>query len=130
MTKDDDVRLTALKEELKSSSLKTKHYQTATELSQQFIRDFKEIIDQDFPLATVPGPLQRERVAHIAFQESRARVYIGNLVFRSFSLDSHKNTHFFNGLKEGNIISKELTVTFQNLEHLHSLLLQSRAWAK
>lgn len=88
------MRLTALKEELKNSPLRTKHYQTATELSQQFIRDFKEIIDKDFPLATVPGPLQRERMAHVAFQESRARVYIGNLVFHSFSLEMHKTLTF------------------------------------
>lgn len=32
--------------------------------------------------------------------------------------------------KEGNIISKELIVTSQNLEQLHSLLLQSQVWAK
>jgi hypothetical protein len=69
--------LTALKEELKNSPLKIKNYLNTTELCQQLIGDFKQIIEKDFPLSAVPGPLQRERMAHMAFQESRARVYIG-----------------------------------------------------
>jgi len=97
-TKDDDSRLTQLKGELKQTSqLKVKDYESPSNLAAAVLKDFTELLDQEFPLRDIPTPLgsynqalvvtspdltllfrlEREQMAHLAFQESRARVYIG-----------------------------------------------------
>jgi tetratricopeptide (TPR) repeat protein len=76
-TRDDDPRLTTLKDELSSSSLKCAQYNSVDELARKLVDDFKVLFDRDFPASSAPGPLEIERTGHLAFQESRSRVYIG-----------------------------------------------------
>eukprot|EP01125_Pyxidicula_operculata_P016146 TRINITY_DN552_c0_g1_i1.p1 TRINITY_DN552_c0_g1~~TRINITY_DN552_c0_g1_i1.p1 ORF type:complete len:1462 (+),score=367.44 TRINITY_DN552_c0_g1_i1:741-5126(+) len=75
---DDDVRLSKLKEEiLLNNFLKNNRYQTVEELGNSVLEHFKNVLNEDFPLKEAPNAVERERSAHLSFQESRANVYIG-----------------------------------------------------
>jgi hypothetical protein len=57
--RDDDPRLTALKEELTGyTQLRVTKYQAAQAMGEQVFKDIMELIDQDFPEAAAPTPLR------------------------------------------------------------------------
>lgn len=66
-----------------------KRYVDIARLSQLLYADLEALLEADFPLQSLPSPLERERNAHEAFEETRARVYIG----RQYYFDTI-NAHF------------------------------------
>jgi len=75
---DDDERLTNLKSELDiNPSIKTKKYKNMKDFEEAVYDHFMNLLNEDFPGKSAPTPLERERMAHDAFEDSRARVYIG-----------------------------------------------------
>jgi len=66
-----------LKKEIVSAGLKVHPYLSSGQLSELVVEDMAQMIETDFPLSEAPTPLERERQGHIAFQDVRARVYIG-----------------------------------------------------
>lgn len=75
---DDDPRQTKLKSELEANpSLRVRRYADAARLAEVLYADLLKQLELDFPLQSLPTPLERERMAHEAFEESRARIYIG-----------------------------------------------------
>lgn len=74
---DDDIRLTSLKNEITEADLYHKFYTNPEELAEIIFNDLKNRIEEDFPLQSVPSPLEKERQSHVAFQDTRSKVYIG-----------------------------------------------------
>jgi hypothetical protein len=90
---DEDVRLTQLKKELQDARgqgafRSLSQYRDAEELKRTLSADLMKLLDEDFPAAKVPTPLERERQAHDAFQDSRCRVYVSKPAYFS-QLNSH-----------------------------------------
>eukprot|EP01122_Echinamoeba_exundans_P012774 TRINITY_DN542_c0_g1_i4.p1 TRINITY_DN542_c0_g1~~TRINITY_DN542_c0_g1_i4.p1 ORF type:complete len:1450 (+),score=311.88 TRINITY_DN542_c0_g1_i4:280-4629(+) len=90
---DEDTRLTHLKKELQDARSQGAfralgQYRDAEELKRTLSADLMKLLDEDFPAATVPTPLERERQAHDAFQDSRCRVYVSKPSYFS-ELNSH-----------------------------------------
>jgi len=75
---DDDLRLTKLKEEIKRSGLlNITDYSDHSAFEEAVLTQLQERIERDFPKEDVPSPLERQRMAHNAFKDTRARIYIG-----------------------------------------------------
>eukprot|EP00741_Cyanophora_paradoxa_P007455 tig00000128_g7210.t1 len=71
-------RLAALKQRIRDSDFPVyEPYGSVGELAERLRSDLEAVIVRDFPEATQPTPLERERQAHEAFAEMRRRVYVG-----------------------------------------------------
>eukprot|EP01128_Nolandella_sp_AFSM9_P003370 TRINITY_DN1445_c0_g1_i2.p1 TRINITY_DN1445_c0_g1~~TRINITY_DN1445_c0_g1_i2.p1 ORF type:complete len:1454 (-),score=310.78 TRINITY_DN1445_c0_g1_i2:10-3903(-) len=84
-----DPRLIKLKQEIMNDGfLNTNYYARASDLEQALYESLLAQIDIDFPAEAAPTPLQKERSAHQAFQDSRSRVYIGRQYYFD-TINSH-----------------------------------------
>jgi tetratricopeptide (TPR) repeat protein len=70
-------KLAALKEQIGNSGLPVREYQNPEALGRLVLDDLTSLIDELFPVATVPDPLDREAADHEAYARSRRGVYIG-----------------------------------------------------
>jgi len=70
-------KLLTLKDRIRQSGMHLReNYQSSEELAAYIMEDLWSLIDYDFPAATVPGPLERERMEHELYASSRRQVYI------------------------------------------------------
>lgn len=86
---DDDPRQSKLKNEVESNSnLRVKRYAEIARLTEYLYTDLEKLLEADFPMQSLPSPLEKERMAHEAFEETRARVYIGRQYYFD-TINSH-----------------------------------------
>ena len=81
-------KLAALKNQIRESGLAWKEYSDPESLAQVVLRDLTAAINQEFPPEQAPDALQRERIEHEAFAQSRTGVYIGRQKYFD-RLDEH-----------------------------------------
>jgi hypothetical protein len=74
---DEREKLNRLKDSISQAGLNVVHYSDLTTMAQDFQQKMEALIERDYPVQSIPTPLERERMTHLAFQEIRSRVYIG-----------------------------------------------------
>jgi len=67
---------------------RTREFRDSRELGELVWQDMQAVIDQLYPVATKPDPLQRDAFEHEQFAQSRSRVYIGREKYFQ-KLDDH-----------------------------------------
>jgi nephrocystin-3 len=71
-------QLTKLKEKIRASGCRVReNYSDPGEVAGLILDDLWEIIDEEYPAGTRPGPLDQEIIDHEQYAESRRGVYIG-----------------------------------------------------
>eukprot|EP01102_Stenamoeba_stenopodia_P008711 TRINITY_DN2533_c0_g1_i3.p1 TRINITY_DN2533_c0_g1~~TRINITY_DN2533_c0_g1_i3.p1 ORF type:complete len:1715 (-),score=402.13 TRINITY_DN2533_c0_g1_i3:141-5285(-) len=70
-------KLIELKDEIESKSLNVTRYRNTKEFTTAAVTQLKATIEADFPIGENPSPLEQEIAQHTAFQESRAKFYVG-----------------------------------------------------
>ena len=74
---DRKQKLRRLKERIKAQKLPWKEYANPRDLGMLVLADFRHIIDDLYPAAFVPDPLDRELAEHESFARSRFQAYVG-----------------------------------------------------
>ncbi|MGA2605065.1 MAG: tetratricopeptide repeat protein [Verrucomicrobiia bacterium] len=64
------------------------NYPNPRRLAELVLEDLKAVVDAQFPIASIPNPLDREARDHEAFAEIRRRTYIGRIDYFT-ALDRH-----------------------------------------
>lgn len=82
---DKREKLAKLKSEIRSAGkYPVTSYSSAQEVAEHIGDSLRAILDKDFPAESVLTPLERERMVHESFSESRGRVYIGGKKYINF----------------------------------------------
>ena len=73
------ARLNGLKEQIRRSDLPLReNFKSPSELGSWIEEDLLQLIEQEYPEASIPTPLELERRAHTSFAQSRTRAYVPN----------------------------------------------------
>eukprot|EP00741_Cyanophora_paradoxa_P020318 tig00021246_g19610.t1 len=82
------ARLAALKRDLRDAGLPIQSYAAPPDLAAMVLADLSEMVRREFPPLSADDWLERSRLEHIAFLESRSEVYIGGEALFA-ALDGH-----------------------------------------
>ena len=86
---DKKEKLARLKSEIRSCSRHPiTNYKTAEQAAQHIGESLQALLERDFPEESVLSPLEKDRLVHDSFAESRGRVYIGGDKYIAF-LNQH-----------------------------------------